>query len=549
MQFIAFKKWLTLAAVTLVLGSAAGCGFFGRGGEAVSGEAEGPGKTIKKEEPKNEFSLKAGGTDVIILMYHDVLPSRTREALWYDSTTAEFTKDIEKLTAWGATFVSMDDVHAAMTSDRPLPPRAVAITFDDNYQGFYDNAWPLLAERQIPVMMYVHTDFVGSSQGRQKMTWDTLKELLKSGHFSVGSHTESHPEDFSKLSEIEQDSELQGSKEKLESNLGIKVKHLSWPIGKYSQTSIDLAKKHGYLSGVTMESGIAWQSKSLFELNRYNPVKLDQAMADAEREEADPVGYVELTITPGPVFKELDRVGRVPLSLVRGGKPESVLVPGRESVGDLVNNFGGVAGINGGFFQIAALRSTDNRMIGPSLSSNMGMWFPDPEPTRVAKLTNRPMVVFTDTKVAIFPFRAPFNRLDAVEREIPGLKDAFVAGAWLVHNGKARTKEQITAFGAQDVMDFRRRAFIGWDSDGRLVIGACTDSHTSERFARALEQKGIVEAVLLDSGFSTSVIFGQEVLASGHSTPDKPSRPIPHAIIIKDWALERDEAGSETERE
>lgn len=524
----------TLIAAGLM---ASGCGFFNNGGASETAQNPGSADAPKKPEPKNEFSIKAGGTDAIILMYHDVLPSRTREALWYDSTTAEFTKDIERLTAWGATFVSMDDVHAAMTEDRPLPPRAVAITFDDNYQGFYDNAWPLLAARKIPVMMYVHTDFVGSSQGRPKMTWETLKELLKSGHFSVGSHTQSHPEDFSALTEDLQDRELQQSKELLESNLGIKVDHLSWPIGKYSQKSIEIAKKHGYLSGVTMESGIAWQSKSLFELNRYNPVKLDQAMKDAEREEADTLGYVELTITPGPVTKDMDRIDRVPLSLVRGGKPESVLVPGREAVLDLVNNFGGVAGINGGFFQIAALKSNDNRMIGPSLSSNMGLWFPDPEPSRVAKLTNRPMVLFTDTKIMIFPFRPPFNRLDAVEKEVPGLKDAFVAGAWLVHNGKARTKEQITSFAAQDVMDFRRRAFLGWDTEGRLVVGACTDSHTSERFARALAQKGIVEAVLLDSGFSTSVVYGQEILASGHATPEKPSRPIPHAIIIKGWDL------------
>ncbi len=545
-RFISAKS-LTVAAVFVLLWTVSGCGFLGGGGNAP--EPAQDVKESRKAEPKNEFSLKASGTDAVILMYHDVLPARTREALWYDSTTAEFTRDIERLTAWGATFVSMDDIRAAMTEDRPLPPRAVAITFDDNYQGFYDNAWPLLAERKIPVMMYVHTDYVGSMQGRPKMTWDTLKELLKSGHFYVGSHTQSHPEDFSKLTELDQEKELQQSKELLESNLGVKVKHMSWPIGKYSQTSIDLAKKHGYLTGVTMDSGIAWQSKSLFEINRYNPVKLDQAMKDAEREDAEPLGYVELTITPGPVTKDIDRIDRVPLSLVRGGKPESVLVPGRESVNDLVNNFGGAAGINGGFFQIAAIKSNDNRMIGPSLSSNMGLWFPDPEPARVAKLTNRPMVLFTDTKVMIFPFRAPFNRLEAVEKEVPGLKDAFVAGAWLVHKGKARTKEQITSFAAQDVMDFRRRAFIGWDTEGRLVVGACTDSHTSERFARALVQKGIVEAVLLDSGFSTSVVYGQEILASGHATPEKPSRPIPHAIIIKGWDLGAEDGGASAHRE
>lgn len=480
-------------------------------------------------------------------MYHDVLPRRTKEALWYDSTAEEFKRDIDRLTAWGATFVSMREIHLALTEDRPLPPRSVAITFDDGYLGFYKNAWPLLKERKIPVTMYVHTDYVGGTQGRPKMTWEILQDLVKSDLFTVGSHTQSHPENFSKLSSDDQMRELTRSKALLEEKLGTAVSQISWPNGKHSENSIQLAKEAGYTLAVAMNSGLAWHSPSLFELKRYNPPQIEEAMRDSELESTDPLGSVDLLFRPGEIAQEIGKVDSVPLSLVRGGRPESVLVPGRESVADLVKSFGGAAGINGGFFLIADLKSADNRMIGPALASNVGMWMPDLHPDRVSKLVNRPFVLFTKEKMIITPFRTPFNKREVVEAEMPDVRDAFVAGAWLVHGGRARTKKQIEVHGAQDAMDPRRRAFLGWDSQGRLVIGACTNSLSSDLFAAALVKKGIQEAVLLDSGFSSSVVFGSRILATGHATAEKPSRPVPHAIIIKEVAGSRDGARTGTE--
>ena len=42
-----------------------------------------------------------------------------------------------------------------------------------------------------------------------------------------------------------------------------------------------------------------------------------------------------------------------------------------------------------------------------------------------------------------------------------------------------------------------------------------------------------MEAVLLDSGFSTSLVLDKYLLASGHSNADHASRPVPHAIISR----------------
>lgn len=68
--------------------------------------------------------------------------------------------------------------------------------------------------------------------------------------------------------------------------------------------------------------------------------------------------------------------------------------------------------------------------------------------------------------------------------------------------------------------------------DGRLALGATTYVATSAELARALSAEGVQEAVLLDSGFSTSLVYGRKILVTGHTSPGIPSRPVPHALIL-----------------
>ena len=124
------------------------------------------------------------------------------------------------------------------------------------------------------------------------------------------------------------------------------------------------------------------------------------------------------------------------------------------------------------------------------------------------------------------------NSDEAFKDFMPDYTDVFLAGVWLVHGGIARTADDMNVFASKDIQDPRRRAFIGLDSEGHIVLGACTQSASSEKVAEAAAAAGIQEAVLLDSGFSTSLVFGEDVKASGHSTETIPSRPVPHAIVL-----------------
>ena len=101
---------------------------------------------------------------------------------------------------------------------------------------------------------------------------------------------------------------------------------------------------------------------------------------------------------------------------------------------------------------------------------------------------------------------------------------------------------ELAAFHVRDAEDQRRRAFFCLLPDGRPVLGATTYVTPSAELARALQAAGVREAVLLDSGFSTSLVYGKDILVTGHTSPGLPSRPVPHALVL--FGLTRSDASA-----
>jgi len=90
----------------------------------------------------------------------------------------------------------------------------------------------------------------------------------------------------------------------------------------------------------------------------------------------------------------------------------------------------------------------------------------------------------------------------------------------------------LAAFKLKDAEDPRRRAFFAIMPDGRPVVGATDGSLTSRHLAEDLADVGVQEAVLLDSGFSASLVFQNTILVTGHSSKNVPSRPVPQALLL-----------------
>ncbi|RYG23115.1 polysaccharide deacetylase, partial [bacterium] len=193
-----------------------------------------------------EIGMAAMGQRTPVIMYHDIIERRGRGSVWFDCTTEEFQKNIDLIVERGYTPVSLKDLHEHLTSGKPLPPKAIVLTFDDNYQGFYDRAYPILKQHNFPAAVFVHTGFVGQQTGEHpKMTWETLQELSKDPLITIASHTVTHP-DMPTLTSDKQVEELTKSKEDLESHLGVKVDYFAYPEGKNDAVTQGFTKDAGY---------------------------------------------------------------------------------------------------------------------------------------------------------------------------------------------------------------------------------------------------------------------------------------------------------------
>lgn len=498
-----------------------------------------PNQTTDPNQPPappvpTDITVSAMTKRIPVIMYHEIVSERNRDTVWFDCTVKEFKDQLQKIALGGYTPISLERLYEHFTVGAELPDKPIVLTFDDNYQGFYDLAYPLLKESKYPAAMFVHTGFVGRLDGAHpKMTWETLKQLSYDPLITIAGHTISHPNLVGMTTDA-QTKEMAESKEALESKLGIKVEFLAYPEGKYDDTSLDVAKETGYKMAFTIHNGPAEMSPNIYTVNRYIHTRLDKALEECEQSWRSAPDVVTQELKSTPVELQEFDAGRFKMILLKGGLPGTITSSTRETVLEYIGRSEGTkAGINGTFFPLAAVAATDNRLLGPALSPDRPEFFPDDDRSRWPRLANRPLIMWGPKEMKIFPFVPDWMNDEArLKQAMPDVTNVFLSGAWLVHDGVPLEEKDMRAFATQDVMDFRRRAAFGILMDGRPFGAASKDSVSSLRFAEGLAKAGVKEAVLLDSGFSTSLVYDGKVLASGHSTRDRPSRPVPHAILF-----------------
>ncbi len=242
------------------------------------------GRTQHATPSVSHWELKSHLTErTPILTFHDVIASRDSQALWFDVSVPELESQLDWLTKHGAHFVTLDQVFEHLTRGTHLPPNAIALTFADGYEGFYQLGLPILRRRHIPATMFVHTSYVGDQHGRPKMSWDQLKELDREGLVSICSQTQTHPEDLRTLTAAQLESEMVGSKRILERRLGHVNRFLAYPNGKFDTRVARAAQKAGYEMAFTERLTPAEKSPNRFMVSRYVHTKFKRAWSDAGR--------------------------------------------------------------------------------------------------------------------------------------------------------------------------------------------------------------------------------------------------------------------------
>jgi peptidoglycan/xylan/chitin deacetylase (PgdA/CDA1 family) len=102
------------------------------------------------------FATRLVARNAAILMYHSVVgdPQLTDHILGISRARASFERHMQTL-ARNFSPVTIDDIVQFAKSGRDLPPRAVAVTFDDGFADNYDVALPILNRYGVPATFYV----------------------------------------------------------------------------------------------------------------------------------------------------------------------------------------------------------------------------------------------------------------------------------------------------------------------------------------------------------------------------------------------------------
>jgi peptidoglycan/xylan/chitin deacetylase (PgdA/CDA1 family) len=216
-----------------------------------------------------------------VLMYHKIndLPGNPTTV-----PTAVFDGQMAFLGELGYRPVDLDAVFAHYTERRPLPPKAVLITFDDGYRDNLENAAPILRRYGYPAVLFVPLAYVSNSlplpheeplasRGvlNRTLDWEGLRELEQNGI-----RIESHGIGHRPLADLEVDEaarEIVLSKLRLEERLGRRVRAFAYVKGSeahYRPVHLSLLRQAGYDVAFTSISGANGPQTDPLQLHRYN---------------------------------------------------------------------------------------------------------------------------------------------------------------------------------------------------------------------------------------------------------------------------------------
>lgn len=199
-----------------------------------------------------------------ILMYHNIgSPPKGAKLRGLYVTSLMFQFQMWYLKVAGFKVVGLDQIRDFVNNSR-TDEKLVALTFDDGYQDFYDNAYPILKKYNYPSTVFLVSDLVGQSNTwdsaklnieKKLMNWDKIIELQNNG-ITFGSHTRDHVF-LAEIPESHLHNQVQESKRILEERLQTPIDYFCYPYGSHNSRVVEEVRSAGYKVAVTVNRGYA----------------------------------------------------------------------------------------------------------------------------------------------------------------------------------------------------------------------------------------------------------------------------------------------------
>jgi peptidoglycan/xylan/chitin deacetylase (PgdA/CDA1 family) len=251
-------------------------------------------------------------------MYHSISKS-TDNSLhpYYQTTTSPeiFSKHMKFLHENRYSVINLQDLSKNLINLNGESYKAVILTFDDGYNDFYEEAFPILEQRRYPASVFLPTAYIGSRPikflGKECLTWDKVR-LLRQRGIKFGSHTVNHFKlSHMKMGDIK--CEIENSKNKIEYEIGEEIDTFSYPFAfpeedhQFRKDLKALLLSCGYKRCLSTIIGTVNDRRSFYlkrvPVNNYDDLKMFKAKLEGLYDWIHPVQYLyKTTKSAGATF-------------------------------------------------------------------------------------------------------------------------------------------------------------------------------------------------------------------------------------------------------
>lgn len=182
----------------------------------------------------------ADAVRVPILTYHSIDDSGSVISI----APIVFRRQMKWLSENNFRVISLSELADCLNQSDVFGQKTVALTFDDGFQNFYNEAFPILAEYDFTATVFIVTDFCGKNNEweinspkiprARLLSWSEIKEL-SAAKIEFGAHTRTHP-DLTGISAADAAREIRASKCDIENALGCAATTFAYPYGKFNLT-------------------------------------------------------------------------------------------------------------------------------------------------------------------------------------------------------------------------------------------------------------------------------------------------------------------------
>lgn len=235
---------------------------------------------------------------VIVLTYHHI-DEQSKQPLAI--TPKQFSEHMAYLYEHDFHPITLSEFLRFVDTGSMPTENAVLITFDDGYESFYSQAFPVLKEYNFPSVNFVITGRLRDTTERKRenmtppLTFTEIEEMRRSGLVEVASHTyslheqavqnewgepgpDTAPVYMEDLKRVENEKEYRDrlyvdfmmSRVALSDLVHQQIDTISFPFGYATETIVEIAKQAGFKYAFSTEHGVVREGTDPYRIPRYD---------------------------------------------------------------------------------------------------------------------------------------------------------------------------------------------------------------------------------------------------------------------------------------